>query len=120
MEDNNNINNTAPVLEEIKELNQGINLSNQKLDSINEFLIIQEKNEAEKEQNEMQRESEEIESSEEEAETIQSILYDIRMNQETISNQLELTNELLGVTGIYIGIVIGLLFMKSLFDRLFK
>ena len=46
-------------------------------------------------------------------ETYTTILSDIR-------DQVSLTNQLLAVQGVFIGIVIGLLFMKSIFDRIFK
>lgn len=58
---------------------------------------------------EEQKEAEEQELTQTYAETLQSI-----------NDGVQLTNQLLTVQGIYLGIVCGLLFIKILFDRLKK
>lgn len=123
------------ILNALQDLNANTVATNDSVKELQEYLIIQQKKEDQEkatlkkqaeqeaeeqavidEQTAKEEESALAESNakaEAETETYTELLTDIR-------DQISLNNELLVVNGIYIGIVVGLLFMKVLFDRLFK
>lgn len=123
------------ILNVLQDLNANTVATNDSIKELQEYLIIQQKKEDQEKatlQKQAEQEAEEqavideqtakeeesalAESNakaEAETETYTELLTDIR-------DQISLNNELLVVNGIYIGIVVGLLFMKVLFDRLFK
>ena len=146
MEDNNNSVSLDALLGELQTLNQGVASENEKIDQLVQYLIVKDQKEkeaaeaAEKQaakekaeqveadrisaENEQKAAEEQAEADQQAAEeqaaqdqevteTYTELLTDIR-------DQSVLMNQLLAVQGVFIGIVIGLLFMKSIFDRIFK
>lgn len=124
MEDNNNTVNLDALFGELQTLNQGVASENEKIDELVQYLIVKDKQEQEqKEQEQAEKEvkadAEELTKSE--AETREAETTEIYTELLTdIKDQAVLTNQLLAVQGVFIGIVIGLLFMKTFIDRLFK
>lgn len=146
MEDNHNSVDTNAILTELQILNQGVAAENKKVDQLVEYLIVKDQKEkeekeqsealaskekaeaieserllkeqeqqAEAEQKSAQDEKEAADKAEQEevTETYTELLTDIR-------DGINLSNEINAINGIYIGIVIGMLFIKILVDRIFK
>lgn len=112
------------VINALGDLNENTVATNDSIKALQEYLIIQE-NKRVDEKNQDANNAEAIEESKlsaeedarqeanDQAETYTELLTDIR-------DQIQLTNQLLTVNGLYIGIVVGLLTLKILFDRIFK
>ena len=135
MEDTNNSFDSSAIVEELEKINTSVASGNKKIDELTEYFITKDAKEkalAEKQAKETEKkiasdqeaqeqadleaqEQADLEAQEQEElnQTYTELLIDIR-------DQTVLTNQLLAVQGVFIGIVIGLLFMKSIFDRIFK
>lgn len=149
VQDNNSDIDFSALLGELKTLNEGVVSENKKLDELVNYLIVKDKQEKEAKEaaeklaaeekaaqieadqaaaeEEKKEEEESKEAAEEEAkiqeekeqnqldqqQTYEEILLDIK-------DEIELSNHLQIVNGLYIGIVIGLLWIKIIIDKVFK
>lgn len=113
-----------PIVEELQILNKGVVSNGEKLDSISEYLIAKNIQDADKEsaakQAELEKSAEDKRSAEEKAaeQQEQAETYTEILTQ--INDGVQLTNQLLAVQSIYIGVIVGLLFIKIFVDRLTK
>lgn len=124
MEDNNNSVNTDAIIQELQKINESVIGSNQKIDELTEYLIIQD--------NRKTREAEKAaaDQDEENAAAHEQAVQEEQQQQEivdtytelltSINDGVQLTNQLLSVDILIFGIVIGLLFMKIFIDRMIK
>lgn len=134
MEENTNEMNQQ-IIDALNSLNENTVSTNNSIKELQEYLIIQQRKQEQKEatlakqaeeeaeeqalldeQSAKEEESALAESSakaDAETQTYTELLTDIR-------DQMILNNDLLVINGIYIGIVVGLLFVKTIWDRIFK
>lgn len=112
------------IIDALNSLNENSVATTDSIKELQEYLIIQDNRKQQAEQQakddaQVKEEASDLaeqsasSEAEQQAETYEQLLTDV-------NTRLELNNELLAVNGIYIGIVIGLLWVKILFDRLFK
>lgn len=112
------------IIDALNSLNENSVATNDSIKELQEYLIIQDNRKQQEKQEQEDNAQIEKEASdlaeqkasseaEQQAETYTEILTDIR-------TQLELSNELEAVNNIWFGVIIGLLWIKILFDRLFK
>ena len=110
----NNIDLT-PLLKEIQILNEGVVSNGERLDQINEYLILKDKQDQEKTEKNAETEettrSAELQASEEQNDQFEELLIDIRLEQ-------QLTNQLLAGSFLFYGIIAGILLFKILWDKL--
>ena len=114
MEDNNsNVDNSA-VLEQLQTLNKSVDSLTENQEELIEFLVKkdQETKEAdtEKQEKEEQQKLETEKSSTEQAETYSETL-------QQISENINVTNHLISGQIFFMGVVVGVLLIKILFDR---
>lgn len=112
------------ILDQLKSLNENSVATTDSIKELQEYFIIQEnrRQEAEiqsKTDAEVQKEASDLANEKARSEAQEQQVVYTELLSDGIA-QLKLNNELQAVNGIYIGIVIGLLWMKILFDRLFK
>lgn len=128
---NEQVNNDQAILEALNVLNENSVATNNSIKELTEYIILQDKREQnekalkadqeksealEKGEKELIKEQEESARAEEQsaqADTYEELLT-------SIDEGIQLNNQLLAVNGLYIGIVIGLLFIKIFVDRLTK
>lgn len=121
-EQNNEL--TTEILVSLDELQLENSETNDRLLELHQYFIAKDEEEkkAEEENLKVQEEEKKIndEKTAEEKNTAetQNEVYTQQLTE--INQSLQLTNQLLAVQGVYIGIVIGFLFVKILFDRLRK
>lgn len=119
----NNIDFT-PVIKELQILNQGVSYNGKRLDQINEYLLLKEKQEneekeAQEKQAQEKAEQEAVESAQksesdaQQTETYTELLTDIR-------DQTVLTNNLLSGQIFFIGVLFGVLLMNVLWNRFIR
>lgn len=112
------------IIDQLQSLNENSVATTDSIKELQEYLIIQENRRQEAEVQastdaEVQKEASDLanEKARSEAQEQQEVYTELLSDGIA---KLELNNELQAVNGIYIGIVIGLLWMKILFDRIFK
>lgn len=112
------------ILDQLKSLNENSVATTDSIKELQEYLIIQENRRQEADiqattDAEVQKEASDLanEKARSEAQEQQEVYTELLSDEIA---HLELNNELQAVNGIYIGIVIGLLWTKILFDRIFK
>lgn len=123
------------LIEVLNKLNDSVDQNTQSINQIQQYLIIKDqqdkKDQLSKEETEQKKAEEEqktlAEKEEQEALASDQSAAKAEAQNETytellteINEGVQLTNQLLTVQGIYFGIVVGLLFMKILFDRIIK
>lgn len=123
------------ILNTLTVLNSNSSETNDRLKELQEYFIAKDRAEKQKEETEtkqaaedakLQAELEEQEQKEKDSAEAEATAKAEAQEQtyteqlQNINDQLELSNQIGIVNGIYIAIVIGLLFMKVLFDRIFK
>lgn len=112
---------TDAIVSELQTLNKGIVSSNEKLDSISEYLIAKEtqrqdeqsankKAEAEKAEAEKQQAEAQEQARSEETETYTELLTDLR-------DDIRLQNQMFAGQILFTGIICGVLLAKIFFDR---
>ena len=121
MEDsNNNIDNSA-ILKELQALNKGIDALTENQEVLTEFIINKDKEEKEEQE---QKQEEELKKEEEtkqeqtkadQESTRQAETYTETLEQ--ISDNVNVTNHLLAGQNFFLGVVVGVLLIKILFDR---
>lgn len=121
-EQNNEI--TTEILLSLDELQSENSETNDRLLELQEYFKEKDEKEEQAEQENIKAQEEEKKLNDEksaEEQTTQETQNEVYTQQLTEINQsLQLTNQLLAVQGVYIGIIIGFLFVKILFDRLRK
>ena len=104
-----------PLLKEMQTLNEGVVSNGERLDQINEYLILKDKKESEdsevKAETEQTTRDAEIEASEQQNEQFEELLIDIRLEQ-------QLTNQLITGSFLFYGVIAGILLFKILWDKL--
>lgn len=112
------------IIDALNSLNENSVATNDSIKELQEYLIIQDNRKQQAQQDQEDNAQIEKEASdlaeqqasseaEQQAETYTELLTDIK-------TQIELSNELQSVNNIWFGVIIGLLWIKILFDRLFK
>ena len=112
----------TPLIEEIQILNQGIVSNGERLDQINEYLILKDKEEKKEKQAAEEQAAEENEAAEKQAaetreaqqqteETYMELLTEIKEEQ-------QLTNQMFAGQFLLFGIITGILLFKILWDKL--
>lgn len=114
MEDNGNNVNNSSVLEELQTLNEGITSLNENQEELTEFIIKRDKETSEA-QAEKDQKLEEDQAKSDQDQTQQAETYTETLEQ--ISNNVNVTNHLLSGQIFFLGVVVGVLLIKILFDR---
>lgn len=131
----NTIEMNQQILDALNSLNENTVGTNNSIKELQEYLIIQQRKQEQKEATLAKQAEEEAEEQalldEQSAKEEESALAEstAKADAETqtytelltdIRDQMILNNDLLVINGIYIGIVVGLLFVKTIWDRIFK
>ena len=112
----------TPLIKEIQILNQGIVSNGERLDQINEYLILKDKEEKKEKQAAEKKAAEDNEAAEKQAaetreaqqqteETYTELLTEIKQEQ-------QLTNQMFAGQFLLFGIITGILLFKILWDKL--
>lgn len=128
---NEQVNNDQAILEALNVLNENSVATNNSIKELTEYIILQDKREQNEkalkadqeksealEKGEQELIKEQEESARAEEQSAQADTYEELLT--SIDEGIQLNNQLLAVNGLYIGIVIGLLFIKIFVDRLTK
>ena len=128
---NEQVNNDQAILEALNVLNENSVATNNSIKELTEYIILQDKREQNEkalkadqeksealEKGEQELIKEQEESARAEQQSAQADTYEELLT--SIDEGIQLNNQLLAVNGLYIGIVIGLLFIKIFVDRLTK
>lgn len=113
MEDNNNNVDNSAVLEQLQTLNKSVDALTENQEELIEFLVKKDQESKEADTEKQEKEEQQLET--EKSSTEQAETYSESLQQ--ISENINVTNHLISGQIFFMGVVVGVLLIKILFDR---